>query len=274
VQSYLFESVADPFFPHNWGAFLVAVFDEIELGWRSRAIPAGVPLSEQLGWTREQAWVMDLRTGEGAMFTMGGDARADLEMHRIYVTAPFEGFLEWLYTQNLQQLYTLPPVVKVADATFSIKTHRRLGPFPVSFTMRKGDTFDLMWAGEARTVTCDGITEDGASIRDLTEDEMRQLMAGPEDADDPELSPEDADAPEPGPEGADEPDPDEPHELDYEEMREGLPPPWAPGEGDGDGQDDGEDAAAEDAAGPEDEPPAGTPAASTRRGSRRRAPVV
>jgi hypothetical protein len=208
VQTYLFESVADPFVLNNWGAFLVAVPDEIEWGWRSHAIPSDISLPEQLAWGPSQAWVMDLRTGEGALFTLGGDYRAELESHRIFVTAQFEGFLEWLCLQDPAGLRHLPHVVKVADATFSIKNYRRLGPTPVSFTLRKGDTMDIMWAGEPRTVTCDGITDGGILIRDLTEDEMRQLMTSPGNEGEPA---------EPG-------EPDEPHELDYEEMREGAPP--------------------------------------------------
>jgi len=184
VQTYLFESVADPFTLDNWGAFLVAVPDEIEWGWRSRALPAGAPLPEMFGWNSRQAWVMDLRTGEGAIFTMGGDARADLDAHRIHVTAQFEAFLEWLYGQDLARLRHLPYMVKV----------------------------------------------DGAVIRSLTEDETRRLAAGAE---------------EPGPAAG-----DEPHEPDYEEMREGLPPPVT---GDGDGDGPGIPAAVITAAGSADE---------------------
>lgn len=230
MQTYLFESVADPFTLDNWGAFLVAVPDEIEWGWRSRALPAGAPLPEMFGWNSRQAWVMDLRTGEGAIFTMGGDARADLDAHRIHVTAQFEAFLEWLYGQDLARLRHLPYMVKVADHSFSIRNHRRLGPFPVSFTLRKGDLIQIEWAGEAQAVICDGITGDGAVIRSLTEDETRQLAAGAE---------------EPGPAAG-----DEPHEPDYEEMREGLPPPVT---GDGDGDGPGIPAAVITAAGSADE---------------------
>jgi hypothetical protein len=205
MLTYLFETVADPFVPPNWGVFMVGVPDEIEWSWRSSAVPAGVLLGEQLGWHpgQGQVWVMDLRTREGAMFTMGGDARADLEACKIRVTPQFEAFLEWLYLQDPAQLSRLPRVVKVADAVGSIRGHRHLGPYPVSFTLHKGDTIDITWAGEARMVTCDGIIEDGAIIRDLTAAERLELL-GPED---------------PGPAE------DEPGELDYEEMREGLPPP-------------------------------------------------
>jgi hypothetical protein len=216
MQTYVFESVADPMLPHNWGVFMVAYPDDIEWSWHSHVIQGGPLLFEQLGRTMGHAWVMDLRTGEGAWLSMRGDSRAELEQHRIRVSAQFEAFLEWLYAQDLAQLYTLPQVVKVADATFSVKEYRRLGPSPVSFTLRKGDMIDIMWGGEIRPVTCDATTEEGAAIRDLTEAE-RLVLYGPDDAEDgDERDGEDVEG-----------DTGEPHELDYEEMREGLPPPGA-----------------------------------------------
>jgi hypothetical protein len=270
VQTYLFESVADPFVRYNWGAFLVAVPDEIEWGWRSHAIPGDISLPEQLAWGPSQAWVMDLRTGEGALFSLGGDYRAELESHRIFVTAQFEGFLEWLCLQDPAGLRHLPHVVKVADATFSIRNYRRLGPTPVSFTLRKGDTFDMMWAGEPRTVTCDGSTDGGVLIRDLTEDEMRQLMTSPEDQGEPEPGPESESGPEEKPQDGESAE-DEPHELDYEEMREGPPPGISEFPDDADDTTDTPDATDATAVIPVAEAATETlPAAATARRARRR----
>jgi hypothetical protein len=177
MRTYLFESMADPLSsPSNVGAYLVAVPDAEERSWHSHLDPVVTPLLEQLGYSAGGAWVMDLLTREGAWFSMEDDARAELDRHRIHATAPFEAFLEWLYLQDMTQLYKLPHVVKVADATFSIKNYRRLGPHPISFTLRKGDTLDILWAGEHHIVACDGITEEGAVIRSLTEGERAELL--------------------------------------------------------------------------------------------------
>jgi hypothetical protein len=184
MRTFLFESVADPMTPGNWGAFMVGVPDDMEWSWHSHVAPGLVPLFEQLGHQPGDVWVSDLQTGEGAWFRMGGDARADLGMHRIHVTAPFEGFLEWLYLQDLAQLWQLPHVVKVADAIFSFREYRRLGPHPVSFTLKKGHTMEIMWAGKPHMVTCDGLTDEGAVIRSLTEAEQLELF-GPDEQEDP-----------------------------------------------------------------------------------------
>ena len=196
MRTFLFESVADPMTPGNWGAYMVGVPDDMEWSWHSHVAPGLVPLFEQLGHQPGDVWVADLQTGEGAWFRMGGDAKADLEQHRIHVTAPFEAFLEWLYLQDLAQLWQLPHVVKVADAVFSIKEYRRLGPHPVSFTLRKDDMLEIMWGGEPHLVTCDGITDEGAMIRSLTEAEQLELF-GPQPGPDEQEDPADKD-PEPG----------------------------------------------------------------------------
>jgi hypothetical protein len=172
--------------PHNWGAYMVAVPDGQELSWHSHVAPSILTLFEQLGHEPGSAWVMDLLTGEGAWFSMQGDARAELEEHRIHASASFEGFLEWLYLQDLDKLWQLPHVIKVADTTFSINSYRRLGPHPVSFTLKKGDVIAIRWGGKLHHVTCDSVGEDGAVIRSLTPGERLELhlAGGPDDQED------------------------------------------------------------------------------------------
>ena len=71
--------------------------------------------------------VVDLETGEGAMFSPGGLAAADLQKHRIWVCPMFEPFLAWLYKQDLSDLTKLPKHVDLPDAPFEMHGYRREG---------------------------------------------------------------------------------------------------------------------------------------------------
>jgi hypothetical protein len=65
-------------------------------------IDVGRPLLRALGWDHRVVLVTDLQTGEGAMFSPGGLASADLNRkHRVWVCPMFEPFLIWLYRQPL-----------------------------------------------------------------------------------------------------------------------------------------------------------------------------
>jgi hypothetical protein len=108
----------------NWGRFMVGRFDS-EHARQSVIKDGGRVLSR---WGLESIFVMDLVTGEGAMFRPGGLAKADLEKHRVWVCPLFEPFLEWLYRQDLADLDALPDHVALPDAPFAIYGHRRQGP--------------------------------------------------------------------------------------------------------------------------------------------------
>jgi hypothetical protein len=113
----------------NWGKFAVGLPGP-EWRWRSElegAVATG-PLLTQLGWSHNHVWVMDLQTGEGAIFAHGGNAGADLNKHRIWVCPLFEPFLAWLYRQDLTTLATLPQVVELLDVPFIWHGYRRPGP--------------------------------------------------------------------------------------------------------------------------------------------------
>jgi hypothetical protein len=179
VKTYLFEAVQQHGKPQNWGKFMVGVPDA-EWFRESLVDPVGgrYPLLEQIGWTQNHVWVMDLQTGEGAWFRHGGLARADLEKHRIWVCPLFEEFLKWLYAQDLAGLHLLPGVIELPDAQFSINGYRRPGPHDVVFTLRKGDLMRIEWergkdgVRQLRTVICEGFDEHGdALIRSLTDEE-------------------------------------------------------------------------------------------------------
>lgn len=112
----------------NWGKFLVARFDS-ELRVRSAINPESpFPLLQQIGWAHDQLWVMDLQTCEGAAFVPRGNAKADLNHHRIWVCPLFEPFLQWLYQQDVRNLDALPSLVQLPDAEFAFAGYRREGP--------------------------------------------------------------------------------------------------------------------------------------------------
>jgi hypothetical protein len=117
----------------NWGKFLVARFDEQE--WARRSLVDGQPLlSGQCGWTTQHILVLDLQTGEGAMFRPSGLASADLEKHRVWVCPMFEVFLGWLYDhpEHWADILTLPPLIELDPEKTrghnAIYGHRRAGP--------------------------------------------------------------------------------------------------------------------------------------------------
>lgn len=47
--------------------------------------------------------------------------------------------------------------------------------YPVLFTVKPGVMLTIEWSGELRTVICGRINEEGAVIRDLTDDEQDDL---------------------------------------------------------------------------------------------------
>lgn len=113
--------------PHNWGKFLVGRFTDDEWLRRSEVSPPTTLLAA-CGWDSRHLLVVDLQTGEGGIFFPKGNARADLEKHKIWVCPLFEPFLTWLYRQNLTELNSLPALVDLPDAPFEWSGYRRGGP--------------------------------------------------------------------------------------------------------------------------------------------------
>lgn len=80
----------------NWGKFLIGRFDE-EFDHRSAVDPTLAPMHR---WDRNNLLVLDLATGEGAIFRPGGSVDYDLnQKHQIWVCPMYEPFLRWLYAQ-------------------------------------------------------------------------------------------------------------------------------------------------------------------------------
>ena len=125
----------------NWGKFMVGRWTQEEwsrssvvndeylrsTGTNDQARRIGSPLLRQIGWASHHITVMDLQTGEGAIFRPGGLASADLHKHRIWVCVLFEDFLTWLYHQDLSDLQALPRLVNL-DTESALYGHRRKGP--------------------------------------------------------------------------------------------------------------------------------------------------
>lgn len=111
----------------NWGKFLVGKFtDEWDVPSHVNEEGKRCLLSKR-GWGNNHALVLDLETGEGAVFCIGGLAKCDLEKHRIWVCPLFEPFLEWLYQQDLDDLDQLPSVIDLGYVPTAIRGYRRPG---------------------------------------------------------------------------------------------------------------------------------------------------
>lgn len=134
MKTRIVETVQSKAVPGNWGKFMFMVPDE-EWACRSQvSTEFGGPLLTALGWSDRHLWVLDLQTGEGAFFKVGGWAKADLAKHRIWVCPLFEPFLEWLYERYRENpgldglIGSLPDVVELPHAEFAFSGYRRPGP--------------------------------------------------------------------------------------------------------------------------------------------------
>lgn len=120
----------------NWGKFLIGQFSDMEWVQRS-ALPMPTAregewppsiISSQ-GWTERHVLVLDLATGEGALFAPWGLATADLnQKHQIWVCPMFEPFLTWLYAFTRERtgwFEDLPKHIDLPDAPFAMSGHRR-----------------------------------------------------------------------------------------------------------------------------------------------------
>lgn len=114
----------------NWGKFLLGRFDDNEWDHPSDMLgPYAASLIGSQGWGREHMLVLDLATGEGAIFRPGGVARADLDKHKVWVCPMFEPFLEHMYAwiRDGRDAFDLPDVVELPDAQPEMQGYRRQG---------------------------------------------------------------------------------------------------------------------------------------------------
>lgn len=116
----------------NWGKFLLGQFNT---EWDYKSVIDGNSIIAGRGWSLDHILVLDLQTGEGAMFRLGGLAKADLDKHRIWVCPMYEPFLTWLYKQP--DPFAIPAHVDLPDAEFAMSGYRRPGPLPKHLTLVK-----------------------------------------------------------------------------------------------------------------------------------------
>lgn len=121
----------------NWGKFAVCQFDEDE--WKRES---HLPVKDELyigrrsllemrGWGPQHFLVLDLETGEGAIFNRPGSPTADLNKHGVWVCPMFEPFLEWLYTYKWENVEDLPRFVELDTPIEEAYGYRRKGPIDV-----------------------------------------------------------------------------------------------------------------------------------------------
>lgn len=120
----------------NWGKFMLCRFDAQE--WQIKSVvDTEKNLLQTIGWAPHHIWILDLQTGEGALFRPGGVPQADLKKHKIWVCPMYEPFMVWLYSQDLSDIEKLPSFVELQFAESALYGYRREGPVEKSQTSRK-----------------------------------------------------------------------------------------------------------------------------------------
>jgi hypothetical protein len=113
--------------PANWGKFLIGRFDT---EWaHTSVVSPGEKLLRGRGWSPTNVLVLDLQTGEGAIFAPHGVAQIDLnDKHQLWVCPLFEPVLTWLYafTRGRENWFDdLPAHIDLPDAAFAMYGYRR-----------------------------------------------------------------------------------------------------------------------------------------------------
>lgn len=111
----------------NWGKVLVCEFtDEWDV---PSVIGAHHSLLAARGWGRNVRLVLDIETGEGALFSFPiGSAHNDLQKRRIWVCPMFEPLMcHWQTINWAGDLDELPDVVELPDAPAAMASYRRPG---------------------------------------------------------------------------------------------------------------------------------------------------
>lgn len=150
----------------NWGKFMVALFDPEEWARPSEMLARrgdSRSLLRSQNWDGENVFVLDLATGEGAIFKPGGLSSADLDKHRVWVCPMFEPFLAWLYefigarpyTENGTPLWLieLPKLVELPDVPGAMQGYRREGsPDEAEELRTELGRQQAMWSMQSRII--------------------------------------------------------------------------------------------------------------------------
>lgn len=116
----------------NWGKFLIGLFDQ---EWSVLSQVDSGPLLHRRGWTDRHILILDLQTGESAIFSHGGLAVADLTKKAIWVCPMFLPFLEWVYRQDLKKFDEWPTLIEVGMEHSAMFAPRNPGPQPITITI-------------------------------------------------------------------------------------------------------------------------------------------
>lgn len=99
MKSKIVEAVGGGDF--NWGKFMVLQWEAEDWDRTSVVVKEydgrDRRLLPYIGHNAGDLTIIDLQTCEGAVFSPGGLASADLNKHRVWVCVLFEPFLDWLY---------------------------------------------------------------------------------------------------------------------------------------------------------------------------------
>lgn len=113
----------------NWGKMMIGEFTPEE--WNTGSVIGDHrSLLAARGWGPNHRLVLDLETGEGALFSFPiGSASADLNKHRVWVCPMFEPLMEHLQAIRWSgDLDELPDVIELPDAPAAMAGYRRPGP--------------------------------------------------------------------------------------------------------------------------------------------------
>lgn len=138
----------------NWGKFLVGQFDS---EWQAQSVIGHSAVLRECGWGPDHRLVMDLQTGEGAIFRPGPGRSPyhDLQKHQIWVCVLFEDFLTWLYDQDLSDIEQLPSELNLPQAATGLVGYRRVGMCQVH---------ELSFRNGPNGPFCEGCYQAGVSV--------------------------------------------------------------------------------------------------------------
>ncbi len=117
----------------NHGKFLIGRYSEPEMDERTQfgGEFGQYSIIRSQGFSRLDHWILDLSTGEGAIFPLTGSATHDVHKRRIRVCVLYEPFVVWLYAHVAANPDTwwdeLPRLVALPHAPSDFGGYRRPG---------------------------------------------------------------------------------------------------------------------------------------------------
>ncbi len=114
----------------NWGKFMLGQFTGEWMRQSELPLPEDmkldIPLLIQRGWGPHHFLILDLETGEGALFVKTPDLRIQLDTkHKIWVCPLMGPFLDWLSEQTWTTVDQLPTFVALPTTEGGLAGYRR-----------------------------------------------------------------------------------------------------------------------------------------------------